>query len=142
MTVFVITGAPAIVTGQILTYLRPVENGPQARRLIEGMVCLKGQSWRVSQDDFSSQLAAQECGCAVQCRDLSVQRLAAKRYDKSRRVLQVRRHPHLGDRHVKVGKLRVSQVAMDEQPRQGMAQFFTNPQLPLAWRLCRRFGRT
>src|SRR3546814_3662699 len=87
-----------------------VQDGVDARGLIEGVVGLEGQAGGVAQLHLLAELAAQEAGSVVQRRDHRLRVAAAQRHDEGGGALEVWADPHFRHRQVDAGQVRVAQL--------------------------------
>src|SRR3546814_12909821 len=94
-----------------------VQDGVDARGLIEGVVGLEGQAGGVAQLHLLAELAAQEAGSVVQRRDHRLRVAAAQRHDEGGGALEVWADPHFRNRQVDDGQVRVAQLVTRQQLR-------------------------
>src|SRR5713101_4942364 len=100
-------------------------------RFIESFVDAEADVRCEFQVNAPRDLAAQELLVALQRRDHLVGVAPAERHDIDGRELQVRRHPHLGDRDNVTLELRVVHAALRKNIRDGVTHDFADPQLTL-----------
>ena len=109
---------------------------------LKSLVNLKDQLRSVTQLHLFGNLLAQIVGRQLQTADNFLQMSIVQRHQINRRIFQIRRHRHFGNRHNRVNSLQITNFPFLNKSGQNPFDFLPDPQLSAAMTRMEKAGRS